>query len=377
MPSPKEQYQQQLRDHVLKSDPAQERVVDIIQSLYEQLQASLTPQIDERSITRLFTNFFYKKAAQQPIHGLYLWGGVGRGKTHLCDMFYNSVNTQKKIRLHYHRFMILVQQELWELGNVSDPVDKVAAGWAKKYKLLVLDEMHIIDITNALLMKYLLKGLFERGVVLVTTSNSPPDNLYYDGLQRQAFLPAIALLKKFTRVVELGGGYDYRLRLLEKTQTYLTPLGDKTDSLLLGCFHDMAGHDDAQVKTGVAIINEREIPIVKRAAGVIWFEFDAICNSPRSSRDYIEITSFYHTVIVSNVPMMGRQLDDAARRFVNMIDEFYDHSTNIIISSAVVPEKLYDGEKLSFEFARAISRLLEMQSTEYFAKKRIFSSTDH
>jgi cell division protein ZapE len=376
MSSPRTLYQQEIADKLLLPDTAQERVVEQLQLLYEALLNEPESSVSNKGRSKSFLHRFRKSSSLSQTtviapKGVYLWGGVGRGKTHLCDMFYKTVPTKKKLRMHYHRFMLLVHQELREQGNVVDPVDKITALWAKKVKLLVLDEMHINDITDALLMRNLLKGLFERGVVLVTTSNRIPDDLYKDGLQREQFLPAIALLKQHTQVLNLNSEQDYRMRALEHTETYLTPIDSSVQQKLEACFDEISGHDDEQLRLGEVVINDRAIPMVKRATGVIWFDFDALCNSHRSNQDYIEITNYFHTVIISNIPVMDKYKEDAARRFVNMIDEFYDHNTNLIISAQVPANQLYVGEKLEFEFDRAVSRLLEMQSEEYLAKERV------
>ncbi|MCB1755283.1 MAG: AFG1 family ATPase [Gammaproteobacteria bacterium] len=374
MASPQELYEHELENKLMLPDEAQRAVVGHLQSLYEALirlpEDSAPAGLSDRLLGRLRNRRKANASVKAP-PGLYLWGGVGSGKTHLCDMFYKAVPIEKKLRMHYHRFMLLVHHDLNDMQAVADPLDRITANWAEKVRLLVLDEMHINDITDAMLMRNLLDGLYKRGVVLVTTSNRPPDDLYHDGLQREQFLPAIALLKRHSRVLKLDTEQDYRLRALEHTETYLTPLDETVETKLEASFEELSGHDEEQLRTGTAIINDREIPIVKRAAGVIWFDFDALCNSPRSNRDYIEITNYFHTVIISDVPVMDKQFEDAARRFVNMIDEFYDHNTNLIIAAAAPPEQLYTGEKLEFEFQRAVSRLREMQSQEYFARERL------
>ncbi len=370
MLSPKSQYEQKLAEKNLLPDSHQVKAILALEELFWQLQ-SCNDNMDESGLSGSWLTRLFQGKQIENIKGLYLWGGVGRGKTHLCDIFYNCVGTSKKIRLHYHRFMILVQESLLAMDGIVDPVDKVACSWAKDYRLIVLDEMHINDITNALLMKRLLLGLFNRGVVLVTTSNTPPSDLYKNGLQRQEFLPAIQLMEENTKVMCLDGSYDYRLQTLKKLQTYLTPINDDTQTILNNYFHKIAGYEHRQNKTEIAIINEREMPIVKRAMGIIWFEFEILCNTARANEDYIEITNFYHTVIISNVPQMDEFLDDAARRFVNMVDEFYDSSINLIISCDVTPENLYVGKKLNFEFERALSRILEMQSEKYFSKTHV------
>ncbi len=369
MSSPEQHYQQELSEGLMLPDAAQAQVVQKLQHLYETLQGAQADQPRKSFINRWIKS---DDNASASVKGLYIWGGVGRGKTHLCDMFYKSVDGDKKLRMHYHRFMLLVHSELRGLGNVSEPVDKICDKWAKKVKLLVLDEMHINDITDAMLMRHLLGGLFERGVVLVTTSNRPPDDLYHDGLQREQFLPAIELMKAHTTVLNLDSDQDYRLRALEHTETYLTPIDDSVLPRMDTSFEEISGHDDEQLKTGSVMINDREIPMIKRAAGVIWFEFADLCDSNRSNNDYIEITNYFSTVFISNVPVMDKTREDAARRFVNMIDEFYDHGTKLVMSAEAPAIDIYGGKKLAFEFERTVSRLLEMQSTEYLAKERVY-----
>lgn len=369
MSSPQEHYDEELSLGLMFPDAAQAEVVLELQHLYEVLQVASTDKPKKSLFNRWLKSDENTASSKK---GLYIWGGVGRGKTHLCDMFYKSVDNEQKLRMHYHRFMLLVHSELRKLGNVSDPIDKICASWAKKVRLLVLDEMHINDITDAMLMRHLLGGLFNRGVVLVTTSNRPPDDLYLDGLQREQFLPAIELMKTHTEVLNLNSDQDYRLRALEHTQTYLTPIDDTVQPRMDASFEEISGHDHEQLKTGTVIINDREIPIIKRAAGVIWFEFDELCDSNRSNSDYIEITNYFSTVFISNVPVMNKSCEDAARRFVNMIDEFYDHGTKLIMSAQAIVEDIYTGERLEFEFERAVSRLQEMQSTEYLAKERVY-----
>lgn len=374
MSSPQELYELELEKKLLLADAAQRAVVAQLQALFEELEALPDDAAPASPAKGLFGRFRKDRENAGPLEtpkGLYLWGGVGSGKTHLCDMFFKTVSTKKKLRMHYHRFMLLVHHDLNEIKNTADPLNRITANWAKKVRLLVLDEMHINDITDAMLMRNLLGGLFERGVVLVTTSNRPPDGLYHDGLQREQFLPAIDLLNRHTIVLKLDTEQDYRLRALEHTETWLSLLDDSVNAKLEASFEELSGHDEEQLRTGLVIINDREIPIVKRAAGVVWFQFDALCATPRSNLDYIEITNYFHTVIISNVPVLDTQQEDAARRFVNMIDEFYDHRTNLIISAAASPEQLYTGEKLQFEFQRAASRLREMQSKAYFARERL------
>ncbi len=316
-------------------------------------------------------NFLSRLRGHQtkPVPGLYLWGGVGRGKTHLLDLFYETLPFEQKLRLHFHRFMQLVHDELKDLRHITQPLDIVARHMAAKARVLCLDEMHVNDITDAMLMSGLLHGLFRRGVTLVSTSNIPPDELYKDGLQRASFLPAIELIKQHTQVVNLDGGIDYRLRTLERAEIYHTPLDELADACLEKNFHDLAALE--QRKLNFVLINNREIPVVRWTDGVAWFTFDTLCNTPRSSSDYIEIARFFHTVLVAGIPQMNKYCTDQARRFVNMIDEFYDRNVKLICSAEVNPDDLYTGKRLSFEFERTASRLREMQSHEYLARSHL------
>ena len=266
--------------------------------------------------------------------------------------------------------MQLVHDELATLKEVKDPLDIVAERFARRARILCLDEMQVTDITDAMLMSGLFEGLFKRGVVLVTTSNIEPDGLYYGGLQRERFLPAIALIKQHTEVVNIDSDTDYRLRALEQAEIYYTPLSADVNNNLEDNFNRIAAvqrHKDSYE----IIVNHRTIPVVKWADGIAWFDFETLCNTPRAKEDYIEIAQFFHSVIIADVPVLDNTLDDAARRFVNMIDEFYDSNVKVIISAAVPPQQLYQGRRLEREFERTVSRLLEMQSKEYLARPHV------
>ncbi|MEM7206278.1 MAG: cell division protein ZapE [Pseudomonadota bacterium] len=363
--SPSDHYQALLDSGEFEPDPAQARVVAHLQRLFDELIEY--DQIANQSRGRLLS-LFGKKAKSKAPDGLYVYGGVGRGKTHLLDVFIDALPIEKKLRLHFHRFMRLVHDELNTLSDVQDPLEIVAQRFADKTRILCLDEMQVTDITDAMLMAGLFTGLFDRGVVLVTTSNIEPDNLYRDGLQRQRFVPAIELIKQHTEVVPMDGDTDYRLRALEQAEIYHTPLDETATAQLERCFHSIAAverHADSHA----VIVNHREIPVVMWADGIAWFTFDELCNTARSKDDYIEIAQFFHTVIVGEIPLMDKMLDDAARRFVNMIDEFYDSNVKLIASAAAQPEALYTGKRLEFEFERTASRLREMQSQEYLSRE--------
>ncbi len=303
------------------------------------------------------------------IPGLYLWGGVGRGKTHLCDLFFEALPFTDKTRLHFHRFMQQIHEDLRKLDSVEAPMERIADDWAARARLLLLDEIHVNDITDAMLLGGLLTALFKRGVTLVTTSNVPPDDLYKDGLQRARFLPAIAQIRNHTDVVEMVGETDYRLRILRTEPIYLVAkftdgqAAQKTRNAMQKHFArlrvDMTNHDDAIQVRG------RTVPVLGCSADLVWFSFDTLCNTPRSTEDYIEIASLYRTVMISDIPLMDHTSDDAARRFVNLIDEFYDRGIKLIVSAEAPADALYSGKRLAFEFERAASRLFEMQTAAY------------
>lgn len=342
-------------------DAAQREAIRHLRKLYDALCASETEN------TGLLAKLF--GAGDHAVKGLYLWGGVGRGKTHLTDLLYDVLPIKKKLRLHFHRFMRQVHTELRRLDNVENPLQRVGETFAGRTRVLFLDEMHIVDITDAMLIHGLLNALFERQVTLVTTSNSPPGELYRDGLQRERFLPAIQLLEQHTTVLELAGDLDYRLRTLRSAEIYHSPLDAAADTCLAKNFDDMAA---IQRFGGTdIIINERAIPIVRCADGIVWFEFENLCDSPRSKDDYIEIAELFHTVIVANIPHMSDRENDQARRFVNLIDEFYDRNVKLVASAAAAPEGLYQGERLAFEFSRTVSRLREMQTLDYLSHKHL------
>jgi len=315
-----------------------------------------------------FANLFSnKKHTVKPVTGLYLWGGVGRGKTHLCDLFFNNVAIEDKTRLHFHRFMQQIHDDLNKLGEVENPLKLIADDWAQRARLLLLDEIHVHDITDAMLLGTLLSELFDRGVTLVTTSNVPPDGLYKDGLQRSRFLPAIDAIVQATNVYEMVGDMDYRLRLLQTEAIYIV---DKDNA-----HNKMQAHFDrlkvgGLEPSGSIMINQRAVPVIALAGDVVWFEFDELCRSSRSTKDYIELASEFHTVLISNIPVLGNMDDDAARRLVNLIDEFYDRSVKLVMSAEALPDALYKGKRLNFEFVRAASRLTEMQTKGYLSASR-------
>lgn len=359
-------YQNAIQHGKLSADPYQEVVLQELQLVYNHL-ISDSSSLQQSSFASLFIR---PKITKRKHAGLYLWGGVGRGKTYLVDCFYNQLPIKKKLRLHFHRFMQLVHEELKLLDGIEDPLKQVANNLTNRAKLLCLDEMHVIDITDAMLLGRLFKHLFEKGLVLVTTSNFHPDDLYKNGLQRERFLPAIDLIKQHTKVTEMGGQVDYRRRAFEEIGVYYLSSNNDSDTLLEEHFHRLSGVEIHKDRTDI-IINQRKIPVKMWNSEVVWFTFDDLCNTPRSTEDYTQIATFFQTVIISNIPVMDSSMDDAARRFINMIDTFYDMQVNIVVSADAEPEELYTSKKLKFEFQRTASRINEMQSQGYVKTTKI------
>ena len=354
----REAYEESLHRDGHVEDSAQ---LDVI-TRFEDLQARLLAQRPRKGGLR---TMFFRSEPREIVRGLYIWGGVGRGKTFLMDLFFENLPIEQKRRIHFHRMMHDVHERMKTLSFVEDPLDKVAASIAQDTRVLCFDEFFVSDIGDAMILGRLLEGLFSRGVTLVTTSNVRPDELYKEGLQRQRFLPAIELLNRHTDVINMDGGTDYRLRILQKAGTYLTP-DDDTAAERLNYFFDETA--STQVATDIDLdINGRDIRARRCAKGVAWFRFTDICDGPRSQADYIEIARWYPSVIISGVPQFDALRDDQARRFVSLVDEFYDRRVKLILSADVDVPDLYTGSRLSFEFGRTLSRLVEMQSMDYLA----------
>ena len=300
----------------------------------------------------------------KPVTGLYLWGGVGRGKTWLMDVFFESLPEEHKLRIHFHRFMARVHAALKTKQSTRDPLNEIAREWAAQYRVLCFDEFFVSDIADAMLLGGLLQALFEEGVTLVATSNVAPDDLYRDGLQRAKFLPAIESLKKHCLSLHVDGERDFRLRLLLRSEIFLQPLDEHAEASLGKAFTDMS----AGCTLGTHLeINGRTLNARKRADGIIWFTFEELCERPTGVADYIEIARAFNTVLLSGVPLMDENKADATRRFINLIDEFYDRNVKMLISAEVPIDELYNGKRLAFEFQRTASRLTEMQSNDYLA----------
>ena len=311
--------------------------------------------------------------------GLYLWGGVGRGKTFMVDLFYNGLplpvakldakggDGNGKRRTHFHRFMRVVHERLREHAGERDPLATIVSEWRRSLRVLVLDEFFVSDIGDAMLLARVLERMFAEGIVLVTTSNIAPAGLYAEGLQRARFLPAIALLEQHCQVLELVSDTDYRLRELTRSPVYRTPLDDGGDAWLETRWHALGG-DDAH-RDGSIELDGRRIATRARCKGMAWFDFAALCEGPRSASDYIEIAREFHTVLLGDVPVMDTAVDDAARRFVTLVDELYDRNVNLVCTADAAPPGLYTGERLAGAFERTASRLVEMRSAEYLARE--------
>ena len=301
----------------------------------------------------------------QLVRGIYLWGGVGRGKTWLMDLFYDALPGKTKQRLHFHRFLQGIHEQLRQHQRQADPLAHIAHKLAAHTRVLCLDEFNITDIGDAVIIAGLLGALFDEGVTLVTTSNKPPDLLYQGGIQRASFLPAIDLIKRHTQVIELGGDFDYRRQVAERSGIYHWPLGPDSEASLQQAFTRLA--TEPVERDGVARILNRDIPFRYRAGGVVWFDFDALCGPPRSQNDYIELARLHHSVLISGIPHLDGSRDDRSRRLIMLIDEFYDRRVKLMLSASARPEELYCGERLAFDFQRTVSRLQEMQTAGYLS----------
>lgn len=299
--------------------------------------------------------------------GVYMFGGVGRGKSFLMECFFNAVPLKRKVRLHFHEFMREVHRELQDLQGTVNPLDELGKRISKRFRLICFDEFHVADITDAMILHRLLSALFANGVGFVTTSNFHPDGLYPGGLHRDRILPAIQLLKSQLEVLSVDNGIDYRRRTLEQARLYLCPLGELADTEMTVTFNQLAASHD---EDPILQIESRQIRARRKAGGVVWFDFKALCGGPRSQNDYLEIASQFHTVMLSGVPQMPLRLASEARRFTWLIDVLYDRRVKLVISAAVPPEALYLEGPMVHEFARTVSRLNEMQSMEFLALER-------
>jgi cell division protein ZapE len=351
--SVKQAYEAELKARGYSADPAQLRAVDALERCADGWVAYKAARSNA-----------LKKLINRPDipRGVYLYGGVGRGKSFLMDCFYNAVPLNRKTRLHFHEFMREVHRELANLQGTVNPLDVLAQQIARKYRLICFDEFHVADITDAMILHRLLAALFENRVGLVTTSNFKPDDLYPGGMHRDRILPAIALLNANLDVVNVDNGVDYRRRTLEQVKFYHVPLGAQADAEMRETFAKLAEKQD---ENPLLHIEAREIHARRRAGGVVWFDFKTLCGGPRSQNDYLEIATQFHTVLLSDVPRMEIRMASEARRFTWLVDVLYDRRVKLIMSAEVAPEQLYTEGPLAHEFPRTVSRLHEMQSKEF------------
>ncbi len=357
--SPLARYQQDLASGTFQPDPAHLAAVNELQRIYDALVMRYQDTQTKKGLKR----FKLAKKLQQPVNGLYLWGGVGRGKTYLMDLFFDALPFRRKIRMHFHRFMQRVHKELNEFKGEKNPLELVAERIHADAVVICFDEFFVTDITDAMLLKGLFEQLFQRGVTLVATSNIIPDRLYENGLQRERFLPAIALVKNYCQVLNVDSGIDYRLRVLTHVELYHHPLDDAAQQILQQCFEDLA--HGKHIYHDSIMINARDVMVKARTEDVLWCTFNELCEKPRSASDYIEIAREYHTVLLSDVPLMSETNDDSTRRFINLVDELYDRQVKLIITAQASIDNMYAGGRLNFEIKRTRSRLQEMQSQEY------------
>ncbi|MEO7386945.1 MAG: cell division protein ZapE [Gammaproteobacteria bacterium] len=354
-------YQRATTELGLSDDPAQHRAIRVL----DRVGRDLVARRPARRVPGLLRRLLPAPPVREPVKGAYLWGGVGRGKTLMMDLFFESLPFDEKLRYHFHRLMSRVQGRLADLRDTPDPLAIIAAEFAGEGRVICFDEFFVSDIADAMLLGRFIESLLELGVTLVATSNSAPGDLYRGGLQRQRFLPAIDLLARHTEVVHVDGLVDYRLRVLEAAEIWHSPLDEAADGNLERYFRSIAP-DRGTTNARLEVLGRR-IATRRMAEGVVWFDFDALCDGPRSQEDYIQIARSFQTVLVSGVPRLDESRENPARRFIALVDEFYDRRVNLIVSAAEPINRIYAGSRLQREFERTRSRLLEMQSLEYLA----------
>jgi cell division protein ZapE len=350
-------YEAELTARGYTSDAAQRGAIDRLQKLYTELLEFKA--VRRTKLRKLVFN-------PDPPRSVYLWGGVGRGKSFIMDCFFDAVPYKRKRRVHFHAFMREVHESLRSFKDEDDPLMHVADKIAKATRLLCFDEFHVSDIADAMILGRLLDALFERSIVFVMTSNYPPDGLYPNGLQRHNFLPTIALIKQRFDVLEVDHGTDYRLRTLERMNIYVVPGGEAADRQLAGEFAQIAGGDG---RAGEIELFDRKLRARRILGGAIWFDFDTLCGGPRSQNDYLELARRFYSVFLSNVPQMNRNHGNEARRFTWLVDVLYDCRVKLVISAEVEAEALYLEGPNSQEFPRTVSRLIEMRSRDYLAEE--------
>ncbi|QHM93189.1 cell division protein ZapE [Kosakonia sacchari] len=367
--SPTSRYLNALNEGSHQPDDVQKEAVSRLDVIYQALISRSEPAAPQSGgLMAKFSKLLGKREPKEatPVRGLYMWGGVGRGKTWLMDMFYQSLPGERKQRLHFHRFMLRVHEELTSLQGQSDPLEIVADRFKAETDVLCFDEFFVSDITDAMLLGGLMKALFARGITLVATSNIPPDELYRNGLQRARFLPAIDAIKQFCDVMNVDAGVDYRLRTLTQAHLWLTPLDASTAQQLDKLWLALAGA--ARQNAPELEINHRPLPTLGVENQTLAVSFSTLCVDARSQHDYIALSRLFHTVMLFDVPVMTPLMESEARRFIALVDEFYERHVKLVVSAAAALHDIYQGERLKFEFQRCLSRLQEMQSEEYLKR---------
>lgn len=356
--TPSERYRADIQRGSIRPEPAQARAVDRLQSLYDDLCNAPAPR------SGWWTR--WSRGPRRPVRGLYLWGGPGRGKTYLVDSFFDCLPFAYKRRVHFHRFMQEIHEQLRILPKTPNPLLVIGQRMAEELRVLCLDEFHVLDIADAMLLAGLLQALFERGITLVATSNTAPSELYLDGLQRDRFLYAIDLINAHTHVLQLDSPIDFRCELLDHSGTYHLLSGVAAHDFLTTHLQRLA---PTRVQYDVRLkLNQREVPVVAMADDVVWFRFEDLCDAPLWARDYLQIAQTFHTLLLSDISCMDEGRDDVAKRFMHLIDALYDHNVKLVATAAVPPEQLYRGRYLAFGFQRTASRLTEMGGHRYLAK---------
>ena len=370
--SPTSRYLLALKEGSHQPDDVQQEAVSRLDTIYQELQTQPAPVASGGGLRAKFGKLLGKRepaAEAAPVRGLYMWGGVGRGKTWLMDLFYQSLPGERKQRLHFHRFMLRVHEELTTLQGHSDPLEIVADRFKAETDVLCFDEFFVSDITDAMLLGGLMKALFARGITLVATSNIPPDELYRNGLQRARFLPAIDAIKQHCDVMNVDAGVDYRLRTLTQAHLWLSPLNDETRAQMDKLWLALAGAKRENSPT--LEINHRPLATMGVENQTLAVSFTTLCVDARSQHDYIALSRLFHTVMLFDVPVMTRLMESEARRFIALVDEFYERHVKLVVSAEVPLYAIYQGERLKFEFQRCLSRLQEMQSEEYLKREHL------
>lgn len=363
-----EYYQQVLQADDFQSDEVQRTAVIALNKIQQAIiQRGSAPKTEDTGWLGRLSRVFAKRntSVQDPLPGLYMWGGVGRGKTWLMDLFYESIPGERKLRLHFHRFMQRVHQELTELQGESDPILIIADRFKAETDLLCFDEFFVSDITDAMLLGTLMQALFKRGMTLVATSNIPPDQLYRNGLQRARFLPAIEQIIQHCEIMNVDAGIDYRMRSLTAAHLWKSPLNTETQQAMEKLFKDLSGCVYSSASQVMIEINHRPMQSERITQGVAVFTFQVLCGENRSQYDYIVLSQRFHTLLLLDVPQLYSQQEDQARRFLALVDEFYERHVKLVVSAEVPLEEFYQGDRLKFEYQRCLSRLQEMQSEEY------------